>query len=187
MGPRFCFQRRHERELSGGGVRQLSRRMKMRKRLLVVLICSAASVVFAAAAQLQPLKVKTGLWQMTETTTWTDLPPQMAAMMRAGGSQTKTYNSCVTPKDLSTNPWANGSGDNCTWTVLNSTSTEMEVQGTGCDLGKNYGMTAVVHGQIHILDSENGTGSMTITLSGNGMTMNGHASFAGKWISASCA
>jgi Protein of unknown function (DUF3617) len=158
----------------------------MRKRLLVVVIGSAAAVVFAAAGQLQPLNVKTGLWHMTETIKWSELPPPMAAMMRAV-PQTTTYNSCVTAKDLNTNPWTNGSADNCTWTVLNSTSTDMEVRGTGCDFGENFGMTAEVHGQIHVPDSENGTGSMTVTLTGNGQTMHGVASYTGKWISASCA
>ena len=157
----------------------------MRKRFLVVAIWSAASVVFAAAGQFQPLNVKTGLWQMTKTVTWTDLPPQMAAMMKAA-PQTMTYNSCITTKDLNSNPWANGSGDNCTWTVLNSTRTDMEVRGSGCDLGKDSGMTAEIHGQIHIKDPENGTGSMTLTLTGNGQTMHGLASYTGKWVSASC-
>jgi hypothetical protein len=157
----------------------------MRKNLLVGVICLVASVVFAAAGQFQPLKVKTGLWQMTESLKWTGVPPQMAAMMKAA-SQTRTYKSCVATKDLNTNPWADGSSDKCTWTVLNSTGTEMEVRGTSCDLGKNYGMTADVHGKIHVLDSENGTGSMTVILTGNGQIMNGIASYTGKWIGQSC-
>jgi hypothetical protein len=158
---------------------------EMRNTLLVVAICLTASVVFATAAQFQPLNVKTGLWHMTKAITWTDLPPQMAAMMKAA-PQTTTYNSCVTTKDLSTNPWANGSGDNCTWTALNSTSTDMEVKAIGCEFGRNSGMTADVHGQIHVQDSENGTGSMTITLTGNGQTMHGFAKYTGRWVSASC-
>lgn len=157
----------------------------MRKGLIVAAICSAISVAVVAAAQFQPLNVKTGLWQITKTVTWTDYPPQMAAMMKAG-SRPMTYSSCVTVKDLNSNPWANGSGDKCTWTVLNSTSTDMEVQGIGCDFGKESGMTADVHGQIHIEDSENGTGSMTLTLTGNGQTMHGIAKYAGKWVGASC-
>ena len=158
----------------------------MRKILLVVVVCSAVAVVFAAAAgQFQPLNAKPGLWRMTKAITWTDLPPQMAAMMKAA-PQTTTYNSCVTTKDLNTNPWANGSGDDCTWTVLNSTSTDMEVQAVGCDFGKNSGMTAEVHGKIHLLDAENGTGSMEVTLTGNGQTMHGVATYTGKWSSASC-
>ena len=156
----------------------------MRNRLLVVMIGAAASAVLAAATQFQPLNVKTGLWRMTKAVTWTGLPPQMAAAMKAG--QTTSYNSCVTSKDLNSNPWANGSGDDCTWTVLNSTSTDMEVRGTGCNFGNNSGMTAEVHGTIHIIDSQNGTGSMTITLPGNGQAMHGLATYTGKWVSASC-
>jgi len=155
----------------------------MRKSLLVVAICSAASVVFAAA--FQPLNVNTGLWHMTKAITWTDLPPQMAAMMKSA-PRTTTYNSCVTAESLKTNPWANGSGDSCTWTVLNSTSTDMEVRGAGCNFGKDSGMTAEIHGQIHVSDPEDGTGSMTVTLTGNGQTMHGVASYQGKWVAASC-
>ena len=157
----------------------------MRKIALVSVVCSVTSLVFAAAGEFQPLKVKTGLWQITQTIKWTGLPSQLAAIVKTL-PQTTTYNSCVRAKDLRTNPWANGSGDGCKWTVLNSNGSDMEVQGTGCDLGKDYGMTSDVHGKIHILDAENGTGSMDLTLTGNGQTVKGTASYAGKWIRESC-
>jgi hypothetical protein len=160
-------------------------RIEMRKVAMVFVLCSMASLVFAAAGDIQPLKVKTGLWQMTETIKWTGLPPQMASMMKAA-PPTITYKSCVRAKDLSTNPWADGSGDKCTWTVLNCNGSDMEVQGKACALGKDYGMSADVHGKIHVLDSENGTASMEVTVTGNGQTMNGHASYTGKWISDTC-
>lgn len=156
----------------------------MRKSIVIVLIGSAASIVLAATAQLQPFGAKAGLWRMTKTIKWTDLPPQLAAMMKA--APTTTYNSCVTATDLSSNPWAKGSGDNCTWTVLSSTSTDMELQGSGCSFGNNSESTGEVHGQIHLLDSENGTGSMTVTVTTNGQTMRGIASYTGKWVGASC-
>ena len=155
----------------------------MRKVLVVAVICLAVFVAFAAE-DLHPLNVKTGLWQMSETVTWTGLPPQYAATMKNG--QPRNYKSCVKTKDLNTNPWAGGSGENCVWTVLKSTGTDMEVRGTSCDLGKNFGMTAEAHGTIHVSDSENGTGSFAVTMTGNGQTMNGHASYTGKWIAASC-
>ena len=157
----------------------------MRNKLIVVALCTAASVVLAATAQLQPLNVKTGLWHMTKAIKWTELPPQMAAMMKAA-PQTSRYDACVTTKDLNSNPFANGSGDDCTWTVLSSSSTDMELQGTGCDYGSSYGMTAQVHGQIHVVDPEDGTGSMSVTLTGNGQTMHGLATYTGKWFSATC-
>jgi hypothetical protein len=157
----------------------------MRKTLYAAVSCLAAAVVFAASGEFQPLKVKTGLWEITETVTWTGLPPQAEAMMKSE-TPTRTYKSCVKTKDLNTNPWAEGSREKCTWTVLNSTGTDMEVQGTSCELGKNYGMTANVRGKIHVLDSEHGTGSMTVILTGNGQTMNGHGSYTGKFVAATC-
>jgi hypothetical protein len=158
----------------------------MRGRLLVIAIGCAAFVGFATAQQqqqLQPLNVKTGLWLITKAVTWTNLPPQMAYMMRA--PQQMTYNSCVTAQNLTSNPWAEGSGDRCVWTVLNSTGTDMEVQATGCSLGN--GMTAQVHGHIHILDSQDGTGSMTLAVNaGSGQTFNGQATYTGKWVNSTC-
>jgi len=157
----------------------------MKKAIAAAVLCFAASLASTAAGNVQPLNVKTGLWQMTETVTWTGLPPQLASVMRNG--QTIKYKSCVKSKDLNTNPWADGSGEKCAWTVLNSTGTDMEVRGTSCEMGNGYGMMAEAHGKIHVLDSENGTGSFAVTLTGNGQTMNGHASYTGKWIGASCA
>jgi len=156
----------------------------MRKAITVGVICLGGFLAFAAAADFHPLKVKTGLWQMTETVTWTGLPPQLAAAMRNGN--TLKYKTCVKTTDLNTNPWTGGSGEKCVWTVLSSTGTDMEIKGTSCDLGKDYGMTSEVHGKIHVLDSENGTGSFAVSLTGNGQKMDGHASYTGKWIGPSC-
>jgi len=174
----------------------------MRRTMLVVAVCLSATLLLAQEktmpqrnaeqkrtavkmANLTPLKVNTGLWQMTQSVTWTGLPPQMDAMMKQA-APTHTYKSCVKPRNLSSNPWAEGSHDTCKWTALNSTGTDMEVQATGCDMGKDYGMTADIHGKIHVVDSEDGTGSMDITLTGNGQTMHGHATYTGKWVAASC-
>jgi len=156
----------------------------MRKAIAVVGLCFAASLALTAAGNMQPLNVKTGLWQMTQSVTWTGLPPQLAAAMKNG--QIVRYKSCVKDKDLNGNPWANGSGEKCVWTVLNSNGTDMEVKGTSCEMGKEYGMTSEVHGKIHAADTANGTGTFDIALTGNGQTMNGHASYAGKWMAASC-
>lgn len=138
----------------------------------------------AVAAAFHPLNVKTGLWQMTETATWNGLPPQLNDAM--GNGRANSYQTCVTTEDLKTNPWAEGSSEKCRWTVLTSTGTDMEVRGTSCDMGSEFGMTAEVHGKIHVLDSENGTGSFDITMNGNGQTVTGHATFTGKWVGSSC-
>ena len=154
----------------------------MKKIMLATVIFFMACTAFAGNGKLQPLNVKTGLWQIIEKITWTGLPPQ--AMRSA--PPTTTYKSCVREKDLSGNPWAEGSGEKCSWRVVNSTGSDMELRGTSCNMGTEYGMAADVHGKIHVQDSEHGTGSMDVTLTGNGQTMHGHADYTGKWIAASC-
>jgi hypothetical protein len=155
----------------------------MRRR--VVALSSLGAVAAVAFAQsLQPLNVKTGLWQIAETITWTGLPPQMAAAM--GSGRAHNYQSCVTPKDLSSNPWSQGAKASCMWNVLSSTGTDMEIQGTSCDMGGASGLMAQVHGKIHILDSQDGVGSFDLMMSGNGQTMNGHVAYVGKWVGSSC-
>jgi Protein of unknown function (DUF3617) len=155
----------------------------MAKKILTVLSFGTCIAV-AVAANLHPLNVKTGLWQIAETFSWTGLPPELGSAMANG--KTRSYQSCVTAEDLNTNPWAHGSRESCTWNVLSSTGTDMDIRGTSCDLGTEYGMTAEAHGKIHVLDSENGTGSFDVVITGNGQTINGHASYVGKWVGSSC-
>lgn len=154
------------------------------RKITILLVCVVGAVDVAVPATLQPLNVRNGLWQMTETVAWTGVPPELQAALANG--QTHSYQSCVKPEDLSTNPWAEGSGEKCVWTVITSTGTDMEVQGTGCNMGAQMGMTAEVHGKIHVVDKQDGTGSFDVTLSGNGQTLRGHASYTGKWIAPSC-
>jgi hypothetical protein len=156
----------------------------MCKAKLFVGLCLAVAATVAAAQQVQQLNVKTGLWQINQTVTWTGGPPQLATVLQRGNRV--SYRSCVKTTDLSTNPWADGSDQHCRWTVLKSSASDMEVKGTSCDLGNEFGMTGEVQGTIHVVDPENGTGSMHITFSGNGQTLNGQASYTGKWISAQC-
>jgi len=137
-----------------------------------------------AAPSFTPLSVLTGLWQMTETITWVGLPAQMEAAMNNGVPI--NYKSCVKPEDLSSNPWAQGSGNTCHWTTVSSNGTDMQILGESCDMAKEYGMTASVAGTIHVIDSQHGTGSFDIALTGNGQTMHGHASYTGQWVAATC-
>ena len=153
------------------------------RRPAITLVCLVGAAV-AVPATLQPLNVKTGLWQMTETVAWTGLPPELQGALANG--RARSYNSCVKPENLSTNPWAEGSGEKCMWTVISSTGTDMEVQGTGCDMGSQLGMLAEAHGKIHVVDTQNGTGSFDVTLTGNGHTLKGRASYTGKWVAPNC-
>ncbi|HKV81907.1 MAG TPA: DUF3617 family protein [Candidatus Sulfotelmatobacter sp.] len=156
----------------------------MKRAIAVAVACLGAAAALLAAADFQPLKVKTGLWQMTQTSTWTGLPQQWAAVIKNG--KTINYKSCVKAKDLTTNPWTDGDDSKCVWKVLKSDGTDMEITGTSCELGKEWGMTTEGTGKIHVVDSENGTGTMNMTISGNGQTIKGRFAYTGKWIDASC-
>ncbi len=156
----------------------------MKRTIAVAVACLGTAAALLPAADFHPLKVKTGLWQMTQTSTWTGLPQQWAAVIKNG--KTINYKSCVKAKDLTTNPWTDGDDSKCVWKVLKSDGTDMEVTATSCELGKELGMTTEGTGKIHVVDSENGTGTMDMTISGNGQTIKGHSAYTGKWIDASC-
>jgi hypothetical protein len=168
-----------------------------------------ATAMLAATGNLTPLKVKPGLWQVTTTSTINglggiaSLPPdeqakfaQMSPQQRAAveamikkqygsGPQTRTYKNCVTQKDIDdTSPW--GSGDKCTWNVITSTGTDLEAEGTSCDLGKNDGLTSKIHIKMHVSNSENVQASMDGSATGNGHTYTMNGSYTGKWLGATC-
>ena len=177
-------------------------------RSLLALSVAAACFTAAAAAQTsagnhQPLHVKTGLWQVTQTTSMgggippdvqarlDQMPPdrraRVEAMMRdrfGGTPNTSTFKSCVTEKDLDSEPWQNGT--DCKWTVLHSDGTDMEARGTECNLGKEQGMSAEIHIKIHVVDS----GAVNATFDGSA-TQNGHAisltgTHTAKWLAPTC-
>jgi hypothetical protein len=157
----------------------------MRQVIAVAVICLGASLVFAATGNLKPLNVKTGLWEMTETSTVTGLPPQFAAALAVNGVPIH-YKSCVKQSDLLKNPWSNGSNRKCSWTVLSSNGTDMKVQGTCALANSRMSAQMRMHGTIHAVDSEHGKGAVDFTWSGNGMNAKGHADYTGKWIGATC-
>jgi hypothetical protein len=178
----------------------------MRKVAFVFAICLSASVVLAATGQFQPLNVKTGLWQITEISTPTGLPaippdmqakldqmtPEQRAKMeemlksRFGGTpHTTTYKKCVTKEDLEKNAFSRPT-EKCSWTTLSSTGNDVEIHGSSCEDGKNDGIKGDASIKVHVLDSENATGTVHVTVTSNGQTTNFNNTFTGKWLSASC-
>lgn len=144
----------------------------MRTKSLVTLGLVSATLLFAA--DYQPLKVQTGLWQVTASNNLTGTP------------HTVSYKKCITAKDLNTNPWANGPDEKCNWTVVNSNASDMEVRGAACEAGKEFGMDTDVDLKIHAVDSGNVKASMVGTSKGNGKSMNFSGTYTGKWIGSSC-
>jgi len=176
------------------------------KRVLIIGAACLSAAVAAAGAKPQPLHVKTGLWQVTQTTTINGgagaLPPDMQARMaqvppeerarleaamkeRFGGApHTTTFNSCVTEKDLENQPWSSGS--KCNWTVITSTGTDMEARGTSCELGKEEGMSSEIHIKIHVIDPGYAKATFDGKATGNGQTFTLSGTHTAKWIGVTC-
>jgi hypothetical protein len=176
------------------------------KSLIVAAACVMLAVAASGAGENQPLRVKTGLWQVTQTTTinggvvalppdlqarLAQLPPEERARLegvmqeRLGGvPHTTTFKSCVTEKDLSDEPWKSGS--ECKWTVNTSTGTDMEARGTSCELGRDEGMSSDIHIKIHVVDPGYAKATFDGKATGNGHTLTLSGTHEAKWVAATC-
>jgi Protein of unknown function (DUF3617) len=124
------------------------------------------------AAVLNPLNVKTGLWNVTMTSKISTLP----------SPTTNTYQSCVKKEDLDQYPFTDPK-DNCNWKVLSSTGSEMEATGT-C---KPEGMGNVSFNmKLVATDSENVKGTGQLAFNGPAGAINGTYSGTAKWVGAMC-
>ncbi len=163
----------------------------MRKGIALGVTALMASLAFATEQKLEPLNLKTGLWQSTTKWKYTGLPPQMAQIAEAA-KPTRPAKLCLKPEDLNPDKWTTkGLGLNCSSiTVLKSTGTDLEVGAKGCDAGN--GMTADGHGEFHVLDSEHVTGSIDATFTGNmpfptnGSAVHMHIDYTHKWLGGTC-
>ena len=142
------------------------------RNIILAATLFTATILFAATVQ--PLDVKPGLWHVTGTN-------------QVMGNPVKTdYKKCIKAKDLNTNPWVNGPEEKCAWTVVTSTSSDIEIKGASCELGKEMGMDTNIDLKMHALDNENVKATLDGTSTGNGRTMNMSGTFTGKWMGANC-
>lgn len=142
----------------------------MRKWILPGAVLLWVTVFIAAG--LDPLNVKTGLWQVTMTSKISTLP----------SPTTNTYKACVKKEDLDKYPFTDPA-DNCNWKVLNSSGSEMEATGT-C---KPEGMGNVSFNmKLVAADSENVKATGQLSFSGPAGNMSGTYSGTAKWIGAMC-
>ena|SRR5690348_7140384 len=156
-----------------------------------------------AAMKMTPMNVKTGLWQSTSTIAiigGLGLPPEVAAKLtpeqkaryeaalkaQAGEhTSTHTNKSCLTQKDLTTDPFAQKNSNDehiqCHGTLLSSTSSDIVLQETcSGEASMTYTM------KIHAVDSEHATGTGTGTATMGGHTMNSNVKFQSTWLGATC-
>ena len=161
----------------------------------VVLMC----VGLFGAEKFTPLNVKTGLWESTTTTTMSGqlplsdellskLTPEQRARFEArlkANSPDKTHTftnrNCLTKEKLERGLFGPNEKE-CTETVLNSSSSKLEVK-LAC---QSEGMKSEGTMLIEALGSESAKGSGNMTVTGGGHTMNSKTSFSAKWLGPSC-
>lgn len=143
----------------------------MQRMIVLGLICFAA-ILLLAADNIQPLNVKTGLWQVTTTVNAQGM----------GGPQVQNYKSCVTKENLNQYPF-NDPDNDCKYKVQSSTGTHMDVSGTCMYPGPTKADFKI---QLDVIDSEHAQGSGQLTLASPQGTMHGDYSGKGKWVAASC-
>jgi hypothetical protein len=142
----------------------------MRTMLLLAAI-SAATTGLVAADNVQPLSVKTGVWQVTMTSAFQGMAPR-----------THTYKSCVTKENVNQYPFADPD-NNCKYKVQSSTGSHMDVSGT-CLPGE--GQKADFKIQLDAIDSGNVKGAGQLTLATPQGVLHGNYSGVGKWMGDSC-
>lgn len=169
----------------------------MRKPALWILLCLSASLALAAG-KYQPLNVRLGTWETTFTSSVSGAPPipqEMldkmtpeqrakfdAAMgkMASGTPRTRTSKSCLTKEKLEKDPF--NDRKSCTETVLNSTSSKMEIQEVCTEEDAKTDSRI----RIEATDSENVKGWVQTIVTGSGKTMNINGTFTSKWLGAAC-
>jgi hypothetical protein len=174
----------------------------MRTIIWCVLIALCSSSVFAAD-KIVPPNIKTGLWEITETHTMTGMPPmpaippealakmtpeqraQMEAHMKnsfGGGPKTTTRKYCVTKEKLEKDTVFGDNRNECTRTVLSSSSTMTEVK-IHCT---EKDMTSDGTFKFEALTPENVKGAVRMITTGHDRTMHMDFDFVSKYLGAAC-
>jgi len=171
------------------------------KTVLFLAIAFLYPLASWAADDFKPLDVKTGLWESTVTNQMSgQLPIPAEALARltpeqrtrieeamkaraSQGAKTTTNKSCIT-KDQLNKPMTfdQDKKNNCKSTLVRSSSSEQDIRMECSE--NNMQANAAVH--IQTVNSENVKGTVQVTATGGGNTMNSQSSFSAKWVSSDC-
>lgn len=171
----------------------------MRSRVLLALLV-LCSLSLWAGDKIQPLDIKLGLWEFSSTNLMTGLPPippdvlakmspdQRAKMeaalgARSGGPpKTTTRKTCVTREKMDKQTAFGDERKECTRTVVTSSSSKLDMKMQCTEQG--YTTSGTIH--IEALNSETVKGSVRMTTTGEGRTMNMNSDFTSRYLGSAC-
>jgi hypothetical protein len=160
-----------------------------------MLFCAAV----LSAADFRPLDVKTGQWETTVSGQTTGMPPipdsvlnqltpeqrakMQAAIQANSGAKSTVSKHCMTQQDLQKGfNLQDEANKACSRVAVTSTSSKEEIR-MDCTAG-GAKTTGVV--KLEAVDSEHVRGSMQMTSSNDGRSMNMNFTFASKWVGPAC-
>jgi hypothetical protein len=167
---------------------------------IVLAVIGALWLSAWAADTITPLSVKLGLWEMTVTHSMSGvpgIPPDTLAKMTpaqrarveaamkqsgAGGPTTEVHKECVTKEKLDKQSAFGSDRRECTRTVINSSSSRLEVK-MHCEeqQAKTDGTLL-----LEVVSADNVKGTMQAVTNSNGRTINMNFAFDSKYLGSDC-
>jgi len=166
----------------------------------ISLVAALTLCVSVAAHKVVPLNLKTGLWEVTTTTFAGDdnmlpaallqkLTPEQRArveerMKARSADPQKTINAkqCLTKQELERGMPFRRVQKSCSWAVLTSTSSRVEMRGKCVDQGMKTQRAL----RIDALNPEEAEGSLQFFTESQGTTPATTSTFKAKWIGPLC-
>lgn len=163
----------------------------MQKKTFVI-GCLTVCVAVLFAADAQPLNIKPGEWQLQYDIKYTGLPAQYQAMVDQMTAQQKSAMGLAAPENSklclkSADLVKTWSQDDCHWTILKSTATDMEAHSSSCQHGSRAASSDMdMNIKIHAIDSEHIRATLhgTAVMEGSQVTIDG--GYLGKWLGSNC-
>jgi hypothetical protein len=170
----------------------------MKKGIFLASVILSSSALWAAD-NLQPLDIKTGLWEASMTHATAGMPPippevlakltpeqraRMEEMMknRSGASGTTTTKSCITKEKLEKDMAFRDERTQCTRTVVSSSSRGFEMK---LHCGEKDSTSDGTF-KLDVINSESVKGAFHMVVSGGDHTMNIDNTFTGRYLGPAC-
>ena|SRR5277367_2426862 len=170
---------------------------------LVLIVCTSLAILFSLlplwAADITPLNVKEGLWEVTVTHSVSGMPaapsippdvlakmpPEQRAHIEAmlkGGSSTDVHKDCITKEKLEKHSAFTNNGGECTRTVVSSSGNKLEMK-VHCEENQTSTDGTLV---LEAVSPDNVKGTMHSVTNTKSRNMNIDLTFNSKYLGPSC-